>query len=839
MQKVLRKRIFRDLKENFLRYLALGILIAACMFIVVALLGAADTIIMGAEKYCEENNLEDGQFTVFVPLNETQKAELANQGVTLEEQFYLDFAMPNEGTVRVYKNRETIDLVEIIEGELADDENDIVLLNRYAIENGIEVGDDFTLAGEQFTVSGIGCSPDYDLPIKNFSDSAADNVFFGTAFVTEDAYRTLLDSGKSRKTEEYVYSYKLGSSVTEDALRDILSDYKVDTEDIEDEYFMEYWTAQTAKKNDLEKGINELVTGSSDLAEALAKISDYNTGIEEFDNGIDAAADGADELKQGMVELKESTDEFFEEVYASDISNLVSFLPACDNARVGGAMDDQIINKYGGLLAGVILIVLFAYVISVFVIYSIEKESSTIGALYALGVKRKELMKHYLFLPIMVTFIAGLIGFALGYSGIGGSSLMGDSYSYFSIPFFDRVYPVYLVIYAVVMPPVAAALVNYLVINSKLKKPALQMLRNEQKQKKISNIKLGNLGFITKFRIRQMLRELRSSLTVLGGMFIALLILMLGINCWVLCIHIRDNQKEDTKFEYMYTYKYPDEEVPEGGFGAYAESVKKDRLGYKLDVTIMGISEDNPFFALDLPEKKNSVVISSAMAEKFNIKAGETVVVNDEEAEMNYAFFVEDIAEYATSYYIFMDIENMREMFDREEDYFNVVFSDRELDIPSEKLYAITSRNDIAKASEVFVELMIPMITLMIAASIIIFVVVMYLMMKIMIDRSAFHISMVKVFGYRMREIKKLYLNGNFYIIAVGALLCIPLAKLCMNFMYPVMIANVATGMDLSFPLWLYLVIYGGILALYTIINQMLVSRLRKVNLAEVLKNRE
>lgn len=763
MQKVLRKRIFRDLKENFLRYLALGILIAACMFIVVALLGAADTIIMGAEKYCEENNLEDGQFTVFVPLNETQKAELANQGVTLEEQFYLDFAMPNEGTIRVYKNRETIDLVEIIEGELADDENDIVLLNRYAIENGIEVGDDFTLAGEHFTVSGIGCSPDYDLPIKNLSDSAADNVFFGTAFVTEDAYCTLFDSGKSQKTEEYVYSYKLSSSVTEDALRDILSDYKVDTEDIE----------------------------------------------------------------------------FFEEVYGLDISNLVSFLPACDNARVGGAADDQIINKYGGLMAGVILIVLFAYVISVFVIYSIEKESSTIGALYALGVKRRELMKHYLFLPVMVTFIAGLIGFALGYSGIGGSSMMGDSYAYFSIPVFDRVYPVYLVIYAVVMPPVAAAIVNYLVINSKLKKPALQMLKNEQKQKKVNNIKLGNLGFIAKFRIRQMLRELRSSLTVLGGMFIALLILMLGINCWVLCIHVRENQKADTKFEYMYTYKYPDEEVPEGGYGAYAEQVKKERLGYKLDVTIMGISEDNPFFTLDLPEKKNSVVISSAMAEKFNIKVGETVVVNDEEAEMNYAFYVEDIAEYATSYYIFMDIENMREMFDREEEYFNVVFSDRELDIPSETLYAITSRNDIAKASEIFIELMIPMITLMIAASIIIFVVVMYLMMKIMIDRSAFHISMVKVFGYRMREIKKLYLNGNFYIIAVGALLCIPLSKLCMDFMYPVMIANVATGMDLSFPLWLYLVIYGGILALYMIINQMLVGRLRKVNLAEVLKNRE
>ena len=811
MQRVLRKRIFRDLKENFLRYLALGILIAACMFVVVALLSTADAIILGGERYCEENNLEDGQFSVFMPLKEEQKEELSNKGVTIEEQFYLDFVMQNEGTVRVYKNRKTIDLIEIIEGETSDAPNEIVLLNLYAMENGIKVGDIFELAGEQFIVTGIGCTPDYDLPIKNFADCTSDNELFGTAFVTEEAYNTLLSGGRSQRTEEYVYSYKLGDTVTNDELKELLSDYKVDTESVTDEYFMEYWNEQTAEKKDLEEGINELIASSSDLAYALNEISEFKTGVEEF----------------------------LEEMYNFDISNLVTFIPAEDNARVGGSAEDQVINKYGGLIAGVILILLFAYVISVFVIYNIEKESSTIGALYALGVKRGELIKHYLFLPVMITFVAGLIGFGLGYSGFGGSSLMGDSYSYFSIPFYGQVYPVYLVIYAVVMPPVVAAIVNYLVINGKLNKPALRMIRNEQKQKKVNNIKLGNMGFIARFQIRQILRGLRSSVTVLGGMFIALLILMLSVNCLMLCVHIRDKQKADTKFAYMYTYKYPDAEVPEGGYEAYAKSVKKDRLGYKLDVTIMGITDDNPFFEVDLPEKKNSIVISSAMAEKFHIKTGETVVINDEEAEMSYAFYVEDVTEYATSYYVFMDIDYMHEMFDKEEGYYNVVFSDRELNISSGRLYAITSRNDIVKASEVFIKQMVPMITLMIGASIIIFLVVMYLMMKVMIDRSAFHISMVKVFGYRTKEIKKLYLNGNFYVIAIGALLCIPLAKICMDFMYPVMIANVAVGMDLSFPMWLYLVIYGGILVIYSVINQMLVSKLEKVDPAQVIKNRE
>ena len=78
----------------------------------------------------------------------------------------------------------------------------------------------------------------------------------------------------------------------------------------------------------------------------------------------------------------------------------------------------------------------------------------------------------------------------------------------------------------------------------------------------------------------------------------------------------------------------------------------------------------------------------------------------------------------------------------------------------------------------------VPCPFVMTVVSSLIFAVVMYLMMKVMIDRCAFHISMVKVFGYRTKEIKKLYLDGNFYVIAVGAAVCIPMAKKCMDLMF-------------------------------------------------------
>lgn len=54
MQIILRKRVLRDLKENLFRYLALGILILVSMYLIVSMLGAAETIIQGGEYF--ENN---------------------------------------------------------------------------------------------------------------------------------------------------------------------------------------------------------------------------------------------------------------------------------------------------------------------------------------------------------------------------------------------------------------------------------------------------------------------------------------------------------------------------------------------------------------------------------------------------------------------------------------------------------------------------------------------------------------------------------------------------------------------------------------------------------------
>ncbi len=773
MQKILRKRIFRDLKENLFRYLALGFLIILGMYIVVSLVGAADTIIIGVAEHAEENRLEDGEFQVFVPLTEKEITELTKSGITLERMFYLDFLQEDESTLRVYRNREEINLLELDEGRMAQTQDEAVLEKRYCEEKEILVGDTIRIAGAVFTVVGIGTVPDYDAPLRNLSDSSVDSEYFGLAFVCGEAYDELKAAGESLLSEVYVYAYRLNGKMTGDELKGQIKELEFDPVEVEDPYFLEYW------------------------------------------------------------------DELLDKYWSVDISNLTQFLPVEDNPRGGASADDQLINKYAGLTAGVIVMILFTYVISVFVIHGIEKESSIIGTLYALGVKRGELIRHYLMLPVLITFFAGVIGTAIGYSSWGVNVQMGDNYDYFSCPDLRTVYQPYLLAYGIVMPPVVAAVVNYFVIRKRLSQPALRLIRGEQKDRKISHVDLGNLGFIGRFRIRQMLRELRTGFTVWFGMFISLLIMMIGINCYVLCEHISVENKEDTKYAYMYTYKYPEKEAPKGGEAAYAKTLKKEIYGYNLDITVLGIDEENPYFAVEPAEGKSRVVASSAIAQKYGLSVGDQLILSDEEEDMDYVFTVEDIVQYSPGLYVFMDIESMRELFGVSEDYYNVVFSSEALDIDSGRLYAVTSSEDISKSSDVFVSLMMPMVVMMTELSAVIFCIVMYLMMKVMIDRSAFGISLMRIFGYRTKEIRKLYLNGNFYVIAVGAAICLPLSKTLMDALYPYMISNIACGMNLTFPWQLYVGIYVAILALYFFINTLLVRRLKKIVPAEVLKARE
>ena len=910
MQKVLRKRVLRDLKANLFRYLALGLMIAMGIFLVVTIVGSAETMTKGTEDMAEETNLEDGEFEVFVPLSEKDVNKLSDMGADIEDQFYFDYVLDDEdkSTVRIFRVRDKINRIHYVEGNEPAEKTEIVIEKRYAEEHGLKTGDSFEMAGVTYRISGIGVVSDYDGPQKALADTACNSKAFGPVFVTGEAYEAFRRSGKAQKSETYLYAYKLGKNLQDADLKKQLKDFTIDASEVDDALFREYWDRTGGVAESLESAVDDLSSATKDVRDGLKELSKHNVsindateklfdtylsetnkalenngirmeltadnyekkldeligssdnailkltlentimqlselekyrdGLLDYTEGVDELYEGTDEMADGVSELDTAVTDALDE-FDIKLSNMTMFLTRADNPRIFATKNDKLVDIEVGVVAGVILFILLAYVISVFVVHSIESESSIIGTLYSMGVTRNDLLTHYITLPVVVTFLAGLAGVLVASTGIMAPMIAESSYSYFSIPRFDFKIPAYLWVYSLAVPPLVAVIVNVLVIRSKLSRSALSLIRNEAKQGGIKKVNLKGVPFVSAFRIRQMLRELRSTLAVVLGMFLALLIFMIGVDCFVLCDNIAKDYADDTKFEYMYTLKYPEEKVPEGAEAAYAYTCKKKAMGYNFDVTILGIDDYNPYFNVKPGDSKVDVVITSSFAEKFGLKKGEEFVVTDEEKELKYAFSVKDITEYSTSFYIFMDIDVMRDMMGEADDYYNVLFTKKKLDIDPGRVYATTSRDDVVNGASVFSSLMMPMVFTLSFAAIVIFCVVMYLMVKVMIDRSAYNISLIKVFGYRRKEIRRLYLDGNFYIVALGALICIPLSKTIMNHLFPFMISNVTCGLNVKTPFMFYVVTYVVILLLYLVINTVLVKRLNKFTPAEVLKNRE
>ena len=903
MDKILSKRLLRDLRANFGRYFALLLLIVMGIYLVVSIVGSAEMIMQGTENRKSLNMVEDGQFTVFVPLSNDNISNLTADGTKIEPMFSLNLKTDNNATLRMFRNRENIDLIQLDDGRLAEKNGEAVIEKGYASAHELHIGDIIKAGGIEFTITGIGSVPDYDMCVAHFSDTAVERSSFGLIFTTAQQYDELKSTDEFN-AEEYTYAYRLGNT-TNDELKDKVRSIKIASGQVEDKYFRETIDEILDERNEIEEGVNDLNDGSKELSDGLEKISSHSSdlreaadkmfegylaqansslaamgqkvnlteenyhdtlekmiaatkseqlsalmkslddisefrdGIYEYTEGADSASDGSAELTDGVKELKNKTDELLDEIFEIDIENLTSFVTAEDNIRIEGAAGDMVMDKNAGLIAGIIILALFAYVISVFVVHQIEQEQSVIGALYALGVKKKYLMRHYITMPTLIAFIAGAIGAVLGFSPIGVGSQSKDSYNYFSIPEFDTVYPPYLIVYAIILPPVICAVVNAFVINKKLSRTALSLMKNEQSAGSYKQFTLKTKSFPKMFAIRQLVKESRSAITMVCGMLVSIMVIMLGLDCYVMCRNVRDYTVSDTKYEYQYLYKYPEKTVPDGGEAAYIETLSTDCMGYTLDVTVIGIEGKSKYFDARPEKGKTKAVINSSLVERYGYKVGDRVVFSDFASDADYSFTVTGISDYSVGFTIFMDIGSMRELFGQDEDYFNTVYSDGKLDIDDGRLYSVTTKEDVERSASVFVKLMFSLVSTLIIAGTVVFCVVMYLMLGVMIDRSAMGISLIKIFGYRPKEIRSLYLNGNLIVVAVGAAIAVPLAKKAMDMIFPSFIPNVACSMKLAFSWYLYVIIYCAVIIVYAVINRILIGKIKKISPAEILKNRE
>ncbi|SFU71449.1 FtsX-like permease family protein [Clostridium sp. DSM 8431] len=228
----LNRRIFRGLKNNFVKYLVSFIIFIIGTMMFVAISDSTDSINLAVNNLITDSNCEDGNFLVYSPLSNEQIESLNLHGVTLEKNFYINIKDSSNGTTyRIYKNRNLINLLQLRDGEYPNNSTDIVVEQHYAKTKNLNISDSLNIDNNNFSISGHGYVIDYDSLYEVGDGPYPDYENFCLCFVNDSCFNKLANN----YTVHYNYSYILdkGENNYKDAdLNDFLKNTFVNTNTI-------------------------------------------------------------------------------------------------------------------------------------------------------------------------------------------------------------------------------------------------------------------------------------------------------------------------------------------------------------------------------------------------------------------------------------------------------------------------------------------------------------------------------------------------------------------------------------------------------------------------------
>lgn len=825
---ILSRQTFRNFKNEWVKYFAIFLLVSLGLAMIISVSDATDSIDIALEKLETKSNVEDGNFSLFVPFNDKQLSELKKHGVTLEENFYIDYKdKDNDATVRVFKNRKLIDLVQLKEGRKASAEGEIVLEQHYAKLHSLKIEDKIRLDNTDYKIVGLGYSIDYDALLEQEDGAYPDSEKFGTAFVSEKTFSALREKNKA----EYYYTYLLDGDYDDDELFDFLSEMELDENKVSDIYMKKTIDDVNDEIADFRGGADDVVDGAQKLYQGIAAMTPPNGNTE--------LRDGAHSLYTSAGSLRDAVYDVADDYLTVDWENLITFTPKSDNRRIVDFRDFASTNKYCALPIGIALFLTLAFLVAIIATNDIKKQSKTIGTLYSMGYSSNQLTGSFIILPVLVVTIASVVGTILGFNIV---FLFTSEYvANGCIADLPTAYPIYLILYGLVVPPVLTMLVNWIVIKYTLSKPVLSMLKNSNIESKNMEIGLNNMKFKPKYQLRQFLREMSGYILLFISLFMTIFMMVFGVTLYGTLSTWVNGCDKDIDYGYKYYYKFPSADVPTGGEEVYSKPLQAtlELVNTQMDVELWGLQKDSKYFNFDLSGSKSDVYISDSTQSKFGWKVGDTIYLSSPMGDECYSFKVAGVVDFSTGLYIFMDIDNMRKVFDQDDDYWNVILSNKALDIDTNRLAATVSKDDVVNGAERRTSSLMGIVYMLMGMGVFVFVGIFYMMMKIITEKSLTSISLLKIMGFYQGEVQQLYLINPLVVVILSAVASIPFSKWLVSVIYPYIISGVTTGMPVVLPPYLLLGLIGIIFLSWLVVHILLTKKLNNISPAELLRSNE
>lgn len=812
MKNPLHKRLPRELKGELGKYLVVFILMVLTIGMVSGFLVADGSMIVAYNDGFEKYNIENGNFRTNQQIYKSQKEEIQNLGIKLYENFYIEEPLDNGSTMRFFKNRTEINGVCLMKGEFPKATGEIAIDRMYADNNELKVGDTLkSQSGKQtWKITGLVALSDYSCLFQNNNDSMFDSVKFGVSVVTPEEFDTL-DQDKLQYNYSWIYDKQ----------------------------------PKTEKK---EKDVSE--------------------------------------------ELMENIGE---------IVTLEAFVPRYLNQAITFTGDDMGSDKAMMIILLYIVIVIMAFVFGITISNTIRREAGVIGTLRASGYTRKELIRHYMALPVLVTLLGALVGNILGYT-VFKNVCAGMYYGSYSLPTYVTVWSAEAFLLTTVVPVIIMLVVNYGVLRHKLRLSPLKFLRRDlsgRKRKKAINLS-PVIKIFSRFRLRVIFQNMSNYLVLFIGIIFANLLLMFGLLLPSALSHYQVEIQNNMLAKYQYMLQVPvsaasgnkfdglisllefymdsrtDNEDAEE-FSAYSLNTLPGK--YKSEeVLLYGIEPDSRYVAIDFNDTKDTyessenttdtkdrkdeagnkvkadnkntanaekesaaVYISSAYADKFMLHVGDTITLKEKYEKEKYSFKIAGVYDYTAALCVFMSRSELNDIFDLGEDYYSGYFSDTELtDIKSQYIGSVVDLDALTKISRQLDVSMGSMMGMVNGFAIVIYMVLIYLLSKIIIEKNAQSISMVKILGYTNGEISRLYILSTSMVVVLCLLLSLPLETVIMKVLFrEMMLSSISGWITLWIDPMIYLQMFAAGIVTYAVVALLEFRRIKKVPMDEALKNVE
>lgn len=756
MKNTLNKRLLRDLRDDFGKYMVIFLFIIVLISSVSGFIATDDSVLKTYEEGFEKYKIEDGYFESAVKLEDAAIKYLEDSSkdkISIYENFYKDEKTNvNNTTLRIYIDSKEIDMTCLMEGSLPKSSDEIAIDRLYAQNNDIEVGDIVIIAGKDYKISGFIALGNYSCLFENNTDMMFDANQFGVGVATKEGFEQITDNHI-----HYTYS----------------------------------WLYDKTPKSDRE--------------------------ADEKSNKL------FDVLKEKVM--------------------LTNYVPKYQNMAITFTGEDMGNDRSMFLVFGYIIIIIIAFVFAVTTTNTIEKEATVIGTLRAMGYTRKELICHYMVIPMVVTIMAAIAGNILGYTII--EKYFVDIYfTNYSLATYESSFSVSAFIDTTIIPVIMIFVINLVILANKLRLSPIKFMRRELKKKPRRRAILLNKNwpFMLRFRLRILIQNIGNYIVLVCGVFLAALIVIFGLMFGPLLADYPKEIKKGMICDYQYILKTPVETENSQAEKYCADSLSIHRDGFVEDeISIFGIIDNSEYFDGEFKEDEKSVIISNSFSEKYGYNIGDEIKLDEKYSDESYTFKVSGIYFYPAAISVFMPREHFNKTFGQEKDFFNGYFSNEKLDdIDEASVATIIDLKTLTKMSEQLDGSMGQFVTIFQVFGVVMFLLLMYVLSKQIIEKNTQSISMSKILGYTEGEIAKLYILATSIVVVFALLVAIPFCDVLLRWIFSSYIFTVMKGyipylMDNM--VYVKMVIMG--ILSYVAVSSILFIKIKNIPKSDALKNVE